>query len=148
MWTFWKSTVIISCYLSQYILILNFLQRIAEKKSKKTNNELKCKNRSNKVARYDDRDWHTDDSDWESTDKDDDDDANDDLAITAKISKTKKSKSYNTIDDGDKDIYLARYVIYFYDFKNWSSKWLFNFIDSKNGMTPKLILNLTQNMKS
>ena len=64
------------------------------------------------MARYDDKDWHTDDSDWESTDKDDDDE---DLAISVKISKTKKSKSYNTIDDGDKDVYLSRYLLTWFE---------------------------------
>ena len=61
-----------------------------------------------KVEGYEDKDWHTDDSDWDYTDKEEDGD--EDEIISANIAKKsqKRSKSHNTVDDGDKDTYLAR----------------------------------------
>ena len=62
-----------------------------------------------KVEGYDDKDWHTDDSDWDYTDKEEEDGDGDEI-ISANIAKKsqKRSKSHNTVDDGDKDRYLAR----------------------------------------
>ena len=71
-----------------------------------------AKVRPNKIDRVEgneDIDWHTDDSDWDYTDKEEEDGDGDDI-ISANIAKKsqKRSKSHNTVDDGDKDRYLAR----------------------------------------
>lgn len=60
------------------------------------------KKRPDKIARYDDKGWNTDDSDWDYSDEDKNDDA-----VSERIAK-KKIKNYNTVDDGDKDLYLER----------------------------------------
>ena len=66
---------------------------------------------TDKVENYDDKDWHTDDSDWEYTDKEEEDGDEDEI-ISANIAKKsqKRSKSHRVVDDGDKNIYLARYL--------------------------------------
>ena len=66
---------------------------------------------TDKVENYDDKDWHTDDSDWEYTDKEEED-GDEDKIISANIAKKsqKRSKSHRVVDDGDKNIYLARYL--------------------------------------
>ena len=71
-----------------------------------------AKVRPNKIDRVEgceDKDWHTDDSDWDYTDKEEEDGDGDEI-ISANIAKKsqKRSKSHNTVDDGDKDRYLAR----------------------------------------
>lgn len=66
---------------------------------------------SEKVVRHvkeDKEGWNTDDSDWESTDKEDDsEDGDSDGKVNARIAR-KKPKSFQTIDDGDKNLYLQR----------------------------------------
>ena len=52
-----------------------------------------------KVDRYE-KDWNTDDEDWDYTD---DEETSNDSGVVVK-----KRKSYHTVDDGDKDIYLQR----------------------------------------
>ena len=66
---------------------------------------------TDKVENYDDKDWHTDDSDWEYTDKEEEDGDEDEI-ISANIAKKsqKRSKSHRVVDDGDKNIYLSRYL--------------------------------------
>jgi hypothetical protein len=67
-------------------------------------------NKIDRVEGYEDKDWHTDDSDWDYTDKEEEEDGDGDEIISANIAKKslKRSKSHNTVDDGDKDRYLAR----------------------------------------
>ena len=73
-----------------------------------------AKVRPNKIDRVEgneDKDWHTDDSDWDYTDKEEEDGDEDEI-ISANIAKKsqKRSKSHRVVDDGDKNIYLARYL--------------------------------------
>ena len=52
------------------------------------------------VERYDDS-WNTDDEDWDYTDNEDESSKDSGISI-------KKRKTHNTVDDGDKNIYLQR----------------------------------------
>ena len=54
------------------------------------------------VERYDDS-WNTDDEDWAYTDNEDEESSKD-----SGIGIKKRRKNHNTVDDGDKDIYLQR----------------------------------------
>ena len=82
-----------------------------EEDTPKTSSKLKeilergKQKKKEKVKRYDDE-WHTDDSDWDYSDKEEPNE--DDQVLSAKIVKKKSKKSYNVVDDGDKDIYLER----------------------------------------
>ena len=71
-------------------------------------------NKIDRVEENEDKDWHTDDSDWDYTDKEEEDGDGDEI-ISANIAKKsqKRSKSHNTVDDGDKDRYLARCLNHF-----------------------------------
>ena len=61
-----------------------------------------------KAEGYEDKDWHTDDSDWDYTDKEEDGDEDEIISTNIAKKSQKRSKSHNTVDDGDKDTYLAR----------------------------------------
>ena len=53
------------------------------------------------MERYDDDSWNTDDEDWDYTDNEDESSKDSGISI-------KKRKTHNTVDDGDKNIYLQR----------------------------------------
>jgi hypothetical protein len=85
------------------------LQRKKTAEVKKSVAKVKQK-KIDKVEGYEDKDWHTDDSDWDYTDKEEEEDGDEDEIISANIAKKsqKRSKSHNTVHDGDKNTYLAR----------------------------------------